>query len=148
MPERDLARGLDSALGASFPRIPHYCTHPDEATEDAPYLSFIPHRVGPSYEAPSYIRTNCLVHSTFFFFLLLLFHSSFFIMLIRHSLKQTYRNGAGACLAAARHYSSLPLTVPIKLPNGTSYEQPTGLFINNEFVHPVQKKSFEVISSY
>ncbi|GBL48677.1 aldehyde dehydrogenase (NAD(P)(+)) ald5 [Candidozyma auris] len=67
-------------------------------------------------------------------------------MLIRHSLKQTYRNGAGACLAAARHYSSLPLTVPIKLPNGTSYEQPTGLFINNEFVHPVQKKSFEVIS--
>lgn len=46
----------------------------------------------------------------------------------------------------ARMYSNLPLTVPITLPNGTTYDQPTGLFINNEFVQPAQKKTFEVIS--
>lgn len=46
----------------------------------------------------------------------------------------------------ARMYSNLPLHVPITLPNGTTYEQPTGLFINNEFVLPKQKKTFEVIS--
>lgn len=45
-----------------------------------------------------------------------------------------------------RLYSNLPLSVPITLPNGLKYEQPTGLFINNEFVQPVQKKSFAVIS--
>lgn len=45
-----------------------------------------------------------------------------------------------------RFYSNLPLSVPITLPNGTTYEQPTGLFINNEFVLPQQKKTFEVIS--
>lgn len=45
-----------------------------------------------------------------------------------------------------RLYSNLPLSVPITLPNGTTYEQPTGLFINNEFVLPKQKKTFEVIS--
>lgn len=47
---------------------------------------------------------------------------------------------------AVRKYSNLPLSVPITLPNGTTYDQPTGLFINNEFVLPKQKKSFEVIS--
>ncbi|CAI5756384.1 unnamed protein product [Candida verbasci] len=41
---------------------------------------------------------------------------------------------------------SLPLEVEIKLPTGTTYKQPTGLFINNEFVYPKQKKSFEVLS--
>lgn len=45
-----------------------------------------------------------------------------------------------------RLYSNLPLTVNVTLPNGTSYEQPTGLFINNKFVLPQQKKTFEVIS--
>lgn len=45
-----------------------------------------------------------------------------------------------------RLYSHLPLSVNISLPNGTTYEQPTGLFINNEFVVPKQKKTFEVIS--
>lgn len=30
--------------------------------------------------------------------------------------------------------SKSSLFVEIKLPNGKSYEQPTGLFINNEFV--------------
>lgn len=48
--------------------------------------------------------------------------------------------------AMMRFYSSLPISVPITLPNGTTYEQPTGLFINNEFVFPQQKKTFEVIS--
>ncbi|KAM9917045.1 hypothetical protein OXX59_009606, partial [Metschnikowia pulcherrima] len=48
--------------------------------------------------------------------------------------------------ALARGYANLPLSVPITLPNGLKYEQPTGLFINNEFVYPAQKKSFTVIS--
>lgn len=48
--------------------------------------------------------------------------------------------------ALVRLYSNLPLSVPVTLPNGTTYEQPTGLFINNEFVLPKQRKTFEVIS--
>lgn len=42
--------------------------------------------------------------------------------------------------------STLSLSVPITLPNGTTYDQPTGLFINNEFVKSAQKKTFVVIS--
>ncbi|KAH3664391.1 hypothetical protein WICMUC_005776 [Wickerhamomyces mucosus] len=45
-----------------------------------------------------------------------------------------------------RCYSSLPLSVKIDLPNGISYNQPTGLFINGEFVKSRQGKTFEVIS--
>lgn len=45
-----------------------------------------------------------------------------------------------------RCFSQLPLHVPIKLPNGLEYEQPTGLFINNEFVPSAQHKTFEVIN--
>lgn len=45
-----------------------------------------------------------------------------------------------------RMYSSLPLSVNVQLPNGKLYEQPTGLFINGEFVYPKQKKTFEVVS--
>ncbi|KAK6458659.1 aldehyde dehydrogenase [Scheffersomyces xylosifermentans] len=41
---------------------------------------------------------------------------------------------------------SLPLSVPIKLPNGKTYQQPTGLFINNEFVQSKSKKTFATIS--
>uniref|UniRef100_A0A060T746 ARAD1B17094p n=1 Tax=Blastobotrys adeninivorans TaxID=409370 RepID=A0A060T746_BLAAD len=41
--------------------------------------------------------------------------------------------------------SSLPLSKKIKLPNGVEYEQPLGLFINNEFVAPTVPKSFETI---
>ncbi|KAK6464443.1 aldehyde dehydrogenase [Scheffersomyces coipomensis] len=41
---------------------------------------------------------------------------------------------------------ALPLSVPITLPNGIIYEQPTGLFINNEFVYPKQHKTFAVLS--
>lgn len=46
----------------------------------------------------------------------------------------------------ARLYSTgaLPLSVPITLPNGLKYEQPTGLFINNEFVPSVSGKTFKV----
>lgn len=42
--------------------------------------------------------------------------------------------------------SSIPLKVPITLPNGLKYEQPTGLFINNEFVYPKEKQLLETIS--
>ena len=45
-----------------------------------------------------------------------------------------------------RMYSSLPLLVNVQFPNGKLYEQPTGLFINNEFVPSKQGKTFEVIS--
>ncbi|KAG7660390.1 ALD5 [[Candida] subhashii] len=41
---------------------------------------------------------------------------------------------------------SLPLSVKITTPKGLTYEQPTGLFINNEFVYPKQKKTMEVVS--
>ncbi|CUS20854.1 LAQU0S01e16116g1_1 [Lachancea quebecensis] len=45
-----------------------------------------------------------------------------------------------------RFYAQLPLRVPVKMPNGIEYEQPTGLFINNKFVRAKQGKTFEVIS--
>lgn len=45
-----------------------------------------------------------------------------------------------------RCFSHLPLSVPVKLPNGMEYEQPTGLFINNRFVPSQQHKTFEVIN--
>ncbi|GMM37951.1 aldehyde dehydrogenase (NAD(P)(+)) [Saccharomycopsis crataegensis] len=51
-----------------------------------------------------------------------------------------------ALRSTSRLYSHLPLSVPITLPNGVSYEQPTGLFINNEFVPSRQGKTFEVIN--
>lgn len=46
----------------------------------------------------------------------------------------------------ARNLSTarLPLSVPITLPNGLKYEQPTGLFINNEFVPSISGKTFKV----
>jgi aldehyde dehydrogenase (NAD+) len=47
---------------------------------------------------------------------------------------------------AVRNHSHLPLSATIKLPNGLSYEQPTGLFINNEFVPSRQAKTFEVVN--
>lgn len=45
-----------------------------------------------------------------------------------------------------RLYSHVPLRVPITLPNGSTYEQPTGLFINGEFIPSKQRKTFEVIN--
>lgn len=45
-----------------------------------------------------------------------------------------------------RAYSSIPLSKKITLPNGIEYEQPTGLFINGEFVASRQHKTFEVIN--
>ncbi|CCD25310.1 aldehyde dehydrogenase (NAD(P)(+)) ALD5 NDAI_0E04930 [Naumovozyma dairenensis CBS 421] len=44
-----------------------------------------------------------------------------------------------------RLYSQLPLKVPITLPNGIKYEQPTGLFINGEFVKSKEGKTVDVI---
>lgn len=40
---------------------------------------------------------------------------------------------------------SAPKSVSITLPNGKSYEQPTGLFINNEFVAGTSEKKIDVI---
>lgn len=51
-----------------------------------------------------------------------------------------------AYLRFTRLYASLSLEQKIKLPNGISYTQPTGLFINNEFVPSQQGNTFEVIS--
>lgn len=48
--------------------------------------------------------------------------------------------------AALRAYSNYPLTQTITLPNGQTYDQPTGLFINGEFVPSLQHKTFEVIN--
>lgn len=62
------------------------------------------------------------------------------------SLRSIANTSRGAFQGAVRAYSNLALRVPITLPNGTTYDQPTGLFINNEFVYPKQKKTFEVIS--
>ncbi|ODQ76884.1 hypothetical protein BABINDRAFT_173102 [Babjeviella inositovora NRRL Y-12698] len=45
-----------------------------------------------------------------------------------------------------RYYASLPLSVKVKLPHGIEYDQPTGLFINNEFVPSISGKTFSVIS--
>ncbi len=52
-----------------------------------------------------------------------------------------------ALRASTRLYTThLPLSVPVELPNGIKYEQPTGLFINNEFVPSRQGKVFSVIN--
>lgn len=48
--------------------------------------------------------------------------------------------------ALSRGYASLPLHVDITLPNGIKYEQPVGLFINNEFVKSSLGKTFAVTS--
>lgn len=45
-----------------------------------------------------------------------------------------------------RLYSNLPLSVPITLPNGKIYEQPTGLFINGKFVPSVNGKKTTVVN--
>ncbi|KAK7208075.1 aldehyde dehydrogenase domain-containing protein [Myxozyma melibiosi] len=42
--------------------------------------------------------------------------------------------------------ANLPLSTHIKLPNGVEYEQPLGLFINNEFVTGKASSAFEVTS--
>lgn len=49
-------------------------------------------------------------------------------------------------LAAARLYSSMPLSQTVTLPTGQTYEQPTGLFINGDFVKSQQHKTFEVLN--
>ncbi|CAH6722150.1 potassium-activated aldehyde dehydrogenase, mitochondrial [[Candida] jaroonii] len=51
-----------------------------------------------------------------------------------------------ANLKNVRFNSSLPLSVKLNLPNGISYEQPTGLFINNEWVKPLRGETLEVTS--
>lgn len=43
----------------------------------------------------------------------------------------------------ARTYASLPLLVPITFPTNKEYSQPTGLFINNEFVESKAGNTFE-----
>lgn len=51
-----------------------------------------------------------------------------------------------SALSSIRCYSDLPVYQTITLPNGQTYEQPTGLFINGEFVKSQQHKTFEVIN--
>lgn len=53
-----------------------------------------------------------------------------------------------ALSSSVRYYSAaaLPLKTPITLPNGIKYDQPTGLFINNEFVASQSGKTFAVES--
>ncbi|EGV66415.1 aldehyde dehydrogenase (NAD(P)(+)) ald5 [Yamadazyma tenuis] len=63
-----------------------------------------------------------------------------------NTAKRALISNQKSVLSQARFKSSLPLKVPITLPNGVTYEQPTGLFINNEFVYPQQKKTLETIS--
>jgi aldehyde dehydrogenase (NAD+) len=46
----------------------------------------------------------------------------------------------------ARTYASLPLLVPITFPTNKEYSQPTGLFINNEFVESKAGNTFETIN--
>lgn len=41
---------------------------------------------------------------------------------------------------------SLPLEYTVQLPNGKSYQQPLGLFINNEFVKSQSGKTFDLIN--
>lgn len=66
--------------------------------------------------------------------------------MIRNIIKVSPR--ATAPLAFRLYSSKIPLTVPIELPNlgGKRIEQPTGLFINNQFVRSAQGKTFEVIN--
>merc|ERR1712115_430541 len=47
-----------------------------------------------------------------------------------------------------KHTESLimPLSVQLETPHSGKYEQPTGLFINNEFVKGAEGKTFEVIN--
>ncbi|SCU78972.1 LADA_0A08944g1_1 [Lachancea dasiensis] len=62
-------------------------------------------------------------------------------------LSQTLlRSTIPAARLGLRCYAQLPLRVPVKIPNGIEYEQPTGLFINNKFVRSKQGKTFEVLS--
>ncbi|CAK7892298.1 potassium-activated aldehyde dehydrogenase, mitochondrial [[Candida] anglica] len=64
---------------------------------------------------------------------------------VQSSLKQS-KPVALRAMGSVRHYSDLPLSIPVTFPNGESYQQPTGLFINNEFVASRERKTFEVFS--
>ena len=50
--------------------------------------------------------------------------------------KSTAKQAFKSAPTLARMYSDLPLSVKVTFPTGKSYDQPTGLFINNEFVLP------------
>ncbi|GMM36319.1 hypothetical protein DASC09_036440, partial [Saccharomycopsis crataegensis] len=67
-------------------------------------------------------------------------------MLAVRSIKPTIRTSIRTFSVSSRAFTRLPLSVPITLPNGVKYEQPTGLFINNEFVSSRQGKTFEVLN--
>ncbi|CUM53356.1 unnamed protein product [Debaryomyces tyrocola] len=66
--------------------------------------------------------------------------------MFKNSIAKQARSNVAFAKSFIRMSSNLPLKVSIKLPNGTTYEQPTGMFINNEYVYPKQKKTFDVIS--
>nr|ACV65501.1 acetaldehyde dehydrogenase [Pichia terricola] len=69
--------------------------------------------------------------------------------MLRTATRTTFKSAQPSFMAAAaalRYYSHYPLSKSITLPNGKVYEQPTGLFINGEFVASQQHKTFEVIN--
>lgn len=74
--------------------------------------------------------------------------SSIFPLAIKmfKSVGKTLLSNKAGVINQARLNSSLPLKTKITFPNGLSYEQPTHLFINNEWVKPVHKKTLETVS--
>ncbi|ODV83778.1 hypothetical protein CANARDRAFT_9340 [[Candida] arabinofermentans NRRL YB-2248] len=66
--------------------------------------------------------------------------------MLRTTTRLAFQTARVARPSAYRFYSSYPLSTTVTLPNGQSYEQPTGLFINNEFVPSKQHKTFEVLN--
>ncbi|CCE78562.1 Piso0_001188 [Millerozyma farinosa CBS 7064] len=62
------------------------------------------------------------------------------------SLKSQALRSSLLPILSVRRYANMSLEQEITLPNGIKYVQPTGLFINNEFVKPHQGKAFEVVS--
>ncbi|GMM56317.1 aldehyde dehydrogenase (NAD(P)(+)) [Maudiozyma humilis] len=74
-------------------------------------------------------------------------------MLHTSCLRSAVRSGACARGALAQRYvlrlyssavAGTPLSVPITLPNGTTYTQPTGLFIDGDFVPSADNRTTEV----
>lgn len=65
----------------------------------------------------------------------------------RHKYRQQIGVGIEALRRSGRLYSTMSdLAVKLKAPNGREYEQPTGLFINNEWVKSSDGKKITSIN--
>jgi hypothetical protein len=65
----------------------------------------------------------------------------------QHKYRQQIGVGIEALRRSGRLYSTMSdLTVKLKAPNGREYEQPTGLFINNEWVKSSDGKKITSIN--